>query len=136
MRLTKSLNIGDEFDHRLLAEFNEVIDFLEGIIWAHDQIILLQLVEKFLKGIVSQLRHVGVFVPPFIVKGLEIMDDSIPLRNGSFGSMETLLQMSTVALKIHIGLVIDPPLYVLDLLVSSSTVELLAQEAFMNIFSL
>ena len=89
-----------------------------------------------MKDIVSQYLYIGVLVPPLIVKGLEIMDDSIPLSNGSFDSMENLLPMSTTVLQLHTGLVIDPPLQVLNLLVSSSKVELLAQEASMNLLPL
>jgi hypothetical protein len=67
---------------------------------------------------------------------LEITDDFIPLSNGSFESMATLLPMSAVFLKLYIGLVIDSPLQVLDFLASSSKVELLTHEASVNLFFL
>lgn len=35
-RLAESLNIGDESGHRLLEEFDEMVDLFGGVLWEHD----------------------------------------------------------------------------------------------------
>lgn len=89
-----------------MKSFDEVEHFKGGVFGAHDQVRLIQFLEKVLDGVIGQENHVSIIVLPLIVKSLKVLDNTVHLRHWGFFPKASLFPISAIVLQLQVGLVV------------------------------